>query len=286
MLRHFDTSDESDDDLSGELRPRVAASPEEKEWLIRMRAFLVIGSHAARQRIILAEQLAEQCEQMSVVDYDFLYDKPTTLLRIGYNVEEQRKDDSSYDLLASESRLGIFVGIAQGKLPQDSWFALGRLLVNSGGDPVLLSWSGSMFEYLMPQLVMPAFENTLLYQTNRAMIRRQIEYGGQRDVPWGISESAYNMVDANLNYQYRAFGVPGLGLKRGLKEDLVIAPYATMLALMIFPLRACANLQVMAAEGFEGEFGFFEAIDYTPAAMPRGKTTVSSFNPLWSITRG
>ena len=246
-------------------------SPEETEWLGRMSAALVFGSNLAAERITLSEQLAAQCEQLSTMAYDFLFDKATSLLRIGYNVDEQRTDDSYYDLLASEARLGVFVGIAQGKLPQESWFALGRLLVNAGDSPILLSWSGSMFEYLMPELVMPSYKDTLLFQTNKATVRRQIEYGEQRGTPWGISESAYNMVDANLNYQYRAFGVPGLGLKRGLKEDLVIAPYASLLALMVSPGRACANLQSMSRKGFEGEFGFFEAIDYTPARVPRGK---------------
>ena len=127
-----------------------------------------------------------------------------------------------------------------------------------------------MFEYLMPQLVMPSYENTLLYQTNMATVKRQIEYGAQREVPWGISESGYNAVDANLNYQYRAFGVPGLGLKRGLEEDLVIAPYASMLALMVSPQKACNNLQTLFKQGFTGEFGFYEAIDYTPSRVPRG----------------
>ncbi len=128
-----------------------------------------------------------------------------------------------------------------------------------------------MFEYLMPQLVMPAYENTLLYQTNKATVRKQIEYAEQQNVPWGISESAYNTTDAQLNYQYRAFGVPGLGLKRGLDEDLVIAPYATMLALMVLPGKACSNLQLLSEKGFEGEYGFYEAIDYTPARLPRGE---------------
>lgn len=247
-------------------------SVQEKEWLFQLRESLKKGSHIATERIRLIEQLADECEELSTIEYDFLFDKPTGLLRIGYNVDDQRKDNSFYDLLASEARLGIFVGIAQGKLPQESWFALGRLLTNSGGDPILLSWSGSMFEYLMPQLVMPAYENTLLYQTNKATVKRQIDYAAQRGVPWGISESAYNMTDANLNYQYRAFGVPGLGLKRGLEEDLVIAPYASMMALMVSPAKACANLQVLAKEGFEGEYGFYEAIDYTASRLPRGKT--------------
>jgi hypothetical protein len=123
-----------------------------------------------------------------------------------------------------------------------------------------------MFEYLMPVLVMPTYEGTLLDQTCRAAVERQIEYGAQRGVPWGMSESGYNLVDAHLNYQYRAFGVPGLGLKRGLAEDLVVAPYASLLALMLAPEKACANLRRLVAEGCEGRYGFFEAIDYTPAA--------------------
>ena len=163
------------------------------------------------------------------MEYDFLFDKTRNLLTIGYNVDERRTDTSYYDLLASEARLCSFVAIAQGQLPQESWFALGRLLTSTGGEPVLLSWSGSMFEYLMPLLVMPTYDNTLLDQTCKAAVARQIEYGRQRGVPWGTSESGYNTVDMHLNYQYRAFGVPGLGLKRGLAADLVIAPYALSL---------------------------------------------------------
>ena len=142
-----------------------------------------------------------------------------------------------------------FVAIAQGPLPQENWFALGRLLTGAGGQRVLVSWSGSMFEYLMPQLVMPTYDGTLLDQTCRAAVQRQIAYGRQRGVPWGISECGYNAFDAALNYQYRAFGVPGIGLKRGLAEDLVVAPYASALALMIAPDEACQNLQRLAAEG-------------------------------------
>ena len=195
------------------------------------------------------------------------------LLAIGYNLSEHRRDSSYYDLLASEARLCSFVAIAQGQLPQESWFALGRLLTTAGGEPILLSWSGSMFEYLMPLLVMPTYEHTLLDQTYKAAVARQIEYGKKRGVPWGISESGYNTIDVHLNYQYRAFGVPGLGLKRGLAEDLVIAPYASALALMVAPEEACLNLQRLAAEGFEGKYGFYEAIDYTPSRLPRGQSS-------------
>jgi cellobiose phosphorylase len=156
---------------------------------------------------------------------------------------------------------------------------LGRLLTRAGGEPVLLSWSGSMFEYLMPLLVMPTYDNTLLDQTCKAAVARQIEYGRQRGVPWGISESGYNIVDVHLNYQYRAFGVPGLGLKRGLADDLVIAPYASVLALTVAPEESCQNLQRLANEGFMGKYGFLEAIDYTPARQRRrqASATVRSF---------
>ncbi len=231
------------------------------------------ASRRARERIAALELLALQAGELAQMDYDFLFDEARHLLAIGYNVSERRRDASYYDLLASEARLASFVAIAQGQLPQESWFALGRLLIVAGGEPTLLSWSGSMFEYLMPMLVMPTYENTLLDQTCQAAVARQIEYGKQRGVPWGVSECGYNMVDVHLNYQYRAFGVPGLGLKRGLAEDLVIAPYASALALMVAPEAACLNLQRLAAAGFAGKFGFFEAIDYTPSRLPRGQAS-------------
>jgi cyclic beta-1,2-glucan synthetase len=224
----------------------------------------------ARERIALLERLAHEAGELARMDYGFLVDKARGLLAIGYNVAEHRRDASSYDLLASEARATTFVAIAQGELPQRSWFALGRQMTSAGGEPALLSWSGSMFEYLMPLLVMPSYENTLLDRTCRAAVKRQIAYGRSSGVPWGMSESGYNMVDAALNYQYRAFGVPGLGLKRGLTQDVVVAPYASALALMLAPEAACENLQRLAAAGLEGKFGFFEAIDYTASRQPRG----------------
>jgi cyclic beta-1,2-glucan synthetase len=227
----------------------------------------------ARARIVAIERLAQQAGKLARMEYDFLFDKGRHLLAIGYNVGERRRDSSYYDLLASEARLCSFVAIAQGQVPQEAWFALGRLLITAGGEPVLLSWSGSMFEYLMPLLVMPTYENTLLDQTCKAAVERQIEYGKKRGVPWGISESCYNTIDVHLNYQYRAFGVPGLGLKRGLAEDLVVAPYASALALMVAPEEACLNLQRLAAGGFEGTYGLYEAIDYTPSRLPRGQSS-------------
>jgi cellobiose phosphorylase len=248
------------------------SSPAQRAWLDELHQSLADGRARARDRIAAIERLAQQCGELAQMDYEFLFDKTRHLLTIGYNVEERRADSSYYDLLASEARLCTFVAIAQGQVPQESWFTLGRLLTGTGGAPVLLSWSGSMFEYLMPLLVMPTYDHTLLDQTCKAAVARQIEYGLQRGVPWGISESGYNTVDMHLNYQYRAFGVPGLGLKRGLADDLVIAPYASALALMVAPEEACLNLQRLAAEGFLGAFGFFEAIDYTPARQRRGQS--------------
>ena len=244
----------------------------EAKWLETFRSAIVKGINNINERIHTLEKLADICDELADMDYSFLYDRSKHLLTIGYNVTEHIRDSSYYDLLASEARLCTFVAISQGKLPQESWFALGRLLTSAASAPVLLSWSGSMFEYLMPLLVMPTYENTLLDQTNRAAVKRQIEYGKQRNVFWGISESGYNMVDANFNYQYRAFGVPGLGLKRGLAEDLVIAPYASVMSLMVSPEDACANLQKLSEAGFEGKYGFYEAIDFTPARLPRGQS--------------
>ncbi|MEP7071179.1 MAG: glucoamylase family protein [Verrucomicrobiota bacterium] len=237
------------------------------------------ASKRARERIRALDALASQCDDLAGMDFTFLFDKARNLFSIGFNVTEGRRDLSFYDLLASEARLCSYLAIAQGQVAQDHWFALGRLLVAPGGEPILVSWSGSMFEYLMPLLVMPTYQGTLLDRACRAAVQLQIEYGKSRDVPWGISESGYNQGDIQQTYQYRAFGVPGLGLKRGLAEDLVIAPYATVMALMVAPQAACENLQRLTKDGREGEFGFYEAVDYTPSRLPPDETsaTVQSY---------
>jgi len=266
--------------LETKLRPVItqhlnsAVEPADKAWLNELLNMVKTASQHAKIRMTVIDELAQLCFELSMMDYDFLYDKKRNLLSIGYDVSEHQQDSSYYDLLASEARFASFVAIAQGKIPQESWFALGRLLTTAGGEPILLSWSGSMFEYLMPLLVMPTYEHTLLDQTYKTAVARQIEYGKRRSVPWGISESGYNAIDVHLNYQYRAFGVPGLGLKRGLSEDLVVAPYASVLALMVAPEEACHNLERLASDGFEANYGFYEAIDYTPSRLPRGQTHV------------
>ncbi len=231
-------------------------------------AHLEKAMEQARHRLAVIQKTLVECEDISHIDYDFLYDKSKRLLAIGYNVSERRLDQSFYDLLASEARLAAYLGVAQNKIPQASWFALGRMLTLSDRRPLLISWSGSMFEYLMPLLVMPTYEDTLLDETYKACVSIQMNYGASRNVPWGISESGYNLFDSDQNYQYRAFGVPELGLRHALSDDLVIAPYATMLATMVFPARATANLMNLHERGFQSSYGFYEAIDFTPSRMP------------------
>ncbi len=249
-------------------------------WLARTLEEMWASSERAEKLILSVSLLADQCSAYSKIEYEFLYDRASNLLAIGYNATDLRRDESFYDLLASEARLTSFIGIAQGQLPEEHWFALGRLLTTIGtGKPTLISWSGSMFEYLMPLLLMPTFENTLLDRTYRAVVARQAEYGRSRGVCWGISESGYNITDTNLNYQYRAFGVPGLGFKRGLAGDLVIAPYAAVMGLMVSPDPACTNLEQMESLGYAGRYGFYEAIDFTPSRVPPGQkhAVVQSF---------
>jgi len=203
------------------------------------------------------------------MNFRFLYDPTRRMMSIGYRLADAegpgRLDQSYYDLLASEARLASFIGIAKGDLPETHWFHLGRLLTSVEGMPTLLSWSATLFEYLMPLLLMKRFPDTLLDQSCRMALRRQIAYGRERRVPWGISEAAFNVVDRLDNYQYKAFGVPGLGLKRGLADDLVVAPYATALAAMLDPTEAARNLRRLAGAGLEGAYGFYESIDFTHA---------------------
>jgi cellobiose phosphorylase len=260
-------------DLLPEMTDRQDWTQDERGQLEELREAVKTTSTRATARIEAIEGLASQSGELARFDYDFLYDETRHLSAIGYNVSEHRRDASYYDLLASEARLASFVGIARGQLPQESWFALGRLLTTAAGEPVLLSWSGSMFEYLMPLLVMPTYEQTLLDETCKAVVARQIEYGKKRGVPWGVSESGYSAIDGHLNYQYSAFGVPGLGLKRGLAGEMVIAPYASALALMVAPEEACLNLEKLSALGIEGKYGFYEAVDYTPSHLPTGQSS-------------
>jgi cyclic beta-1,2-glucan synthetase len=205
------------------------------------------------------------------MDFRFLYDGPRHLFAIGYNVPHERLDPAHYDLLASEACLASFLAVARGVVPRKHWFQLGRMTTRAAGRPGLLSWGGTMFEYLMPRLLLPPTAGTLLDVAQRTAVARHVEYGRQKRVPWGVSESGFFVTDATGDYQYQSFGVPGLGLKRGLAKDLVSAPYATLLAVQVDAAAAVANFGALRAVGAEGRFGFYEAVDFTPDRVPPGK---------------
>ena len=241
----------------------------------RLTTALEQSAHASADMLSRLSRISRRCDQIvDEMDFSFLFDVERKLFTIGYNVTTSRPDDSFYDLLASEARLASFVGVAKGDVPQQHWFRMGRALTKVDGRRALISWTGTMFEYLMPLLVMRNYPNTLLDETYRTVVRRQIEYGEERRVPWGISEAAYNVRDLHLNYQYGPFGVPGLGLKRGLIENLVVAPYASMLAALVSPNAAMENLRRLQKEGAFGAYGYYESIDFTPERLPEDSTSV------------
>jgi cyclic beta-1,2-glucan synthetase len=272
--------------LAGDLRAALEqvttvapAGPETDavaDWARLLDESLVLLPHSTNGREALRRRLhdlARRCEGLAdAMDWKFLYDRARGVFSIGFRLADAegpgRLDASYYDLLASEARLASFIAIARGDVPQEHWFQLSRALVSVEGFTTLVSWSGSMFEYLMPLLMLRSHPETLLENTCRAVVRAQVLYGRRHRVPWGISESAFHSVDAHGNYQYKAFGVPGLGLKRGLAEDLVIAPYATALAALVDPAAAAGNFRRLAREGAAGPFGFHEALDYTPRKSP------------------
>ncbi|HEY5297339.1 MAG TPA: glucoamylase family protein [Verrucomicrobiae bacterium] len=258
---------------------KISEEGELANLLTDLRTRLESAGQNVQKCLTECEDLAQRCDAFARMDFTILYEPARELFSVGYNVNQHRLDSSCYDLLASEARLASYVAIVLGQVPQSHWFRLGRSLTTTIGKPTLISWSGSMFEYLMPLLVMPTYENTLLDLSCKSAIARQIAYGKQIHLPWGISESGYNLRDANANYQYRAFGVPGLGFKRGLAEERVIAPYATVMALMVSPQASWQNLKELRHENGAGKFGFYEALDYTPARVSKGQThtVVQSF---------
>ncbi|MEO6096959.1 MAG: glucoamylase family protein, partial [Fibrobacteria bacterium] len=232
---------------------------------------LVKAAGEARKLLDRLGMLAAKAERTALeMEFSFLEDPQRKLFAIGFRVREEKLDASFYDLLASEVRLTSFLAVAKGDVPPSHWFRLGRTLTPVGKGATLLSWSGSMFEYLMPVLVMRSPPGSLLESACRYAVKRQIDYGNANGTPWGISEAAYNIRDIEMTYQYSSFGVPGLGLKRGLSGDLVIAPYATGLAAMVAPREAAENLNRLRAEGAEGAYGFYEAVDFTKVRLQEG----------------
>ena len=233
-------------------------------WLDRVIEAFATAQWLAGETLAIAERLIIGVRELSAgMNMRFLYDPKRKLFTIGYNVSMDRPDVSSYDLLASEARLGSFVAIARGDVPLEHWFSLGRPYGAIGRQRVLLSWTGTMFEYLMPLLFQCSYGNSLLDKAAREAVTVQIAYGRTRRVPWGISESAFADLDLEKTYQYKAFGVPSLGLKRGLDEQLVVAPYATLLALNVAPIETVQNLKNLAGLGLLGDYGYYEAMDFS-----------------------
>lgn len=233
-------------------------------WIDRLLAAFATSQWLAGETLGMVEQLTRDIRALSTgMNMQFLYAPKRQLFAIGYNVSTARLDQSSYDLLASEARLGSFVAIARGDVPLEHWFSMSRPYGAIGRQRVLLSWTGTMFEYLMPLLFQYSYDNSLLDKSAREAVTVQRAYGRTHRVPWGISESAFADLDLNKTYQYKAFGVPALGLKRGLEEQLVVAPYATLLALNLAPTETIENLKQLSWLGLLGEYGYFEAMDFS-----------------------
>jgi cyclic beta-1,2-glucan synthetase len=228
------------------------------------------AAQALAGRLTALARLAR--ELFDAMPFDFLLDKHRQLFSIGYRVADGSLDPGAYDLLASEARLASFIAIARGDVPSSHWFRLARPMTPVGFGAALVSWSGSMFEYLMPPLVMESPPGSLLDHTAHLVVQRQMSYAAERGVPWGISESAYNVRDLDFTYQYSNFGVPGLGLDRTLSDNLVVAPYATALAAMVDPGAAVRNFAALARAGAQGPLGFYDALDYTSTRLARGQT--------------
>ncbi|MCX6560203.1 MAG: hypothetical protein NTZ26_06770 [Candidatus Aminicenantes bacterium] len=255
------------------LRSRIGRDPEALAWCENLARNLPSAGSAAAALIRSFEDLDERAgRHIRDMDFRFLFDPQRQLFHIGYNVPAEKLDNNYYDLLASEARIASIVTIARNEVPPSHWLHLGRPLTRIGGARALLSWGGTMFEYLMPALLIRHYEGTFLQRSCLAAVDGQIEYGRRRKVPWGVSESGYYAFDADLNYQYRTFGVPGLGFKRNLAEDLVVAPYASLLALSWRPRKVMENIARLDKMRMRGAYGFYEAVDFSAARLPLGET--------------
>lgn len=226
---------------------------------------------AVEKVLIIIEELKQIVNRMARdTDFTMVYDKKRGLFAIGYDVEKDSLGKSYYDLLASEARQASFVAIAKGDIDQKHWFKLGRAMTIMGRSKGLVSWSGTMFEYLMPLLIMKSYPDTLLDATYKSVVEGQKKYCRSKKVPWGVSESAFRSFDVSMNYQYKAFGIPGIGLKRGLVNELVVSPYSTVMALQVDAQGSISNMERLIEEGLEGRYGFYEAVDYTKDRIPKG----------------
>ncbi len=247
----------------------VPTDPESRHWIAKMTAALDQGERACRDLTESLHQCAARAKARAFgMDFRPLYDEETSTFFIGHNLDSDQLDPHHYDLLASEARLTSYFAIAKRDVPVKHWFHLGRPITKAAGALTMLSWNGSMFEYLMPALLLPSEAGRLLGQSERAAVAVQQRYGETLGLPWGVSESGFAVRDGSHHYQYQAFGVPGLGLKRGLAKDYVVAPYASALALSVAPATATSNLRHLDRLGLRDRYGFFEAADFTPERLP------------------
>ena len=261
--------DEIEKTIGGLLNSPVLVRDRVREMLLRLLDELPAARAAASELVDRFKRQSETCSRLALeMDFAFLFDHDRELFRIGYDADGERLDGSYYDLLASEARTAVFLAIAKGDAPREAWFRLGRKITSFRGHRTLMSWSGTMFEYLMPSLFMKTYERTLLGESLAEVVRIQKRYAHERYVPWGISESAHSARDGSLNYQYQAFGIPSISLKGSASDDLVIAPYASVLALMTDRPAAAGNLKLMAGRGWLGRYGFYEAIDFRKRRLP------------------
>ena len=245
---------------------------EEKEWSDEVCNLIRESICEINGFINKADSLNIRISNMAeATDFTILYDKKRQLFSIGYDTENETYANCYYDLLASEARQASFIAIAKGDIEQEHWFKLGREMILMDKNKGLVSWSGTMFEYLMPLLIMKDYPNTLLNETYKAVVEGQKSYCRNKKVPWGISECAFYSFDICKNYQYKAFGVPGIGLKRGLNSEIVISPYSTIMALMVDLKNGISNMQRLINEGLEGKYGFYEAVDYTHERQIKGR---------------
>ena len=244
-----------------------------RQWFDLLLTEVERSRQAASEQLAQLNELIAQSRQLeSGMGLRFLYDEERRIFAIGYQVAQRRLDTSFYDLLASEARLTSFLAVARGEVSMEHWWALSRPFGSAYSRLPLLSWSGTMFEYLMPLLFTQTHENSLLDRACQDAVHCQIAYAQQNRVPWGISESAFSALDRHNVYQYRAFGVPALALRRGQEQDLVVAPYASALALGVQPAAAMKNLRRLATLGnptLLGDHGYYEAIDYSRRAESR-----------------
>ncbi|MHB9031975.1 MAG: GH36-type glycosyl hydrolase domain-containing protein, partial [Anaerolineae bacterium] len=243
------------------------------DWLANLETALNSAAAQADALVESYQGITARSEQyVNEMDFAMLYNPQRRVFHIGFNLDNGQLDTNYYDLLASEARIASIVALGKGDVPSTHWLHLGRPLTQVHGKYVLLSWSATMFEYIMPSLFLRSFPNTLLAESAQGAVLAQIAYARSKGVPWGISEAGFSQTDANQNYQYRAFGVPGLGLKRGLGDDLVIAPYASLMAIRYNPEAVAQNLAHLIRHGSYGVYGFYEAIDFTADRLAATET--------------